>query len=148
MGRFLNIFSLWLDDMKADLIIALGYSGYVKDKEIASKVPAVDVVVGARSKTYLAKENIYGNYESVETPSGPYPTVVSRQNGSMSSDGLVVQAFAYAKYIGHLTLNLAVKEDGKSYIESYNGTNILMLDPKFKQSKISISKQLKLNEIP
>ena len=48
--------------MKVELIIALGYSGYEKDKEIAKEVPGIDVVVGARSKTFLAKENIYDYY--------------------------------------------------------------------------------------
>lgn len=128
---------VFADEMKVDLIIALGYSGYEKDKEIASKVPHVDVVVGARSKTFLAKANIYGNYQSVETPSGPYPTVVPRENGS---DALVVQAFAFAKYIGHLTLNLETNDDdGTDHITSYNGTTV-MLDSKFKQSKIAVKR--------
>ena len=122
--------------MKVELIIALGYSGYEKDKEIAKEVPGIDVVVGARSKTFLAKENIYDYYPSIEVPSGPYPTVVSRND---SSDALVVQAYAFAKYIGHLTLNLEENDDGRCSIQSYNGTTIL-LDSKFQQSKTIVSK--------
>ncbi len=36
-----------------DKIIALGHSGFVKDREIAAKVNGVDLVVGGHSSTFL-----------------------------------------------------------------------------------------------
>ena len=36
------------------IIIAMGHSGYIKDQEIASKVPLVRMVVGGHSHTYLS----------------------------------------------------------------------------------------------
>ena len=36
-----------------DIIIALGHSGFKMDKEIAQKVPDVDVVVGGHTNTFL-----------------------------------------------------------------------------------------------
>ena len=45
-----------LHDDGVDIIIALGHSGYVKDKEVARSVPHVDVVVGAHSHYFLYTE--------------------------------------------------------------------------------------------
>lgn len=36
------------------IIIAMGHSGYIKDQEIAAKVPLVRMVVGGHSHTYLS----------------------------------------------------------------------------------------------
>ena len=38
-----------LTESGVDIIIAVGHSGFVKDKEIAEKVPQVDVVVGGNN---------------------------------------------------------------------------------------------------
>ena len=36
-----------------NIIIALGHSGFEKDKEIAKNVPDLDLVVGGHSNTFL-----------------------------------------------------------------------------------------------
>ena len=41
--------------------------------------------------------NVSGEPPSVEKPSGPYPTLVSRPDGRVVP---VVQAYAYTKYLG------------------------------------------------
>lgn len=38
-----------------------------------------------------------------ENPIGPYPTIVTKENGVKVP---VVQAYAYTKYLGHLMLNV------------------------------------------
>ena len=42
-----------LADSGVNIIIAVGHSGFVKDKEIAEKVPQVDVVVGGNNLTKM-----------------------------------------------------------------------------------------------
>ncbi|CAB4070230.1 NT5E [Lepeophtheirus salmonis] len=66
-----------------DIIIALGHSGYDKDQEIARKIPEIDVVVGE----------------------GDYPTMVRQPSGKQVP---VVQAFAFTKYLGKLTVNFDI----------------------------------------
>ena len=36
-----------------NIIIAVGHSGFKKDKEIAEKVPFIDLVVGGHTNTFL-----------------------------------------------------------------------------------------------
>lgn len=40
---------------KADLVIALTHQGYEKDRELAEKVPGIDVIVGGHTQTFLQK---------------------------------------------------------------------------------------------
>ena len=56
----------------ADIIIAVGHSGFGEDKEIAREVDGLDVVVGGHTNTLLWNgENPLG-----EIPAGPYPVQV------------------------------------------------------------------------
>ena len=58
--------------MGADIIIAVGHSGFGEDKEIAREVDGLDVVVGGHTNTLLWNgENPLG-----EVPAGPYPVQV------------------------------------------------------------------------
>ena len=78
-------------DMEAagvDKIIALTHVGLVKDLEIAQDVAGVDAVVGGHSHTLLSNS---------EEGADAYPLI--------NASGVpVVQAYAYSKYVGHLTL--------------------------------------------
>ena len=70
-----------------DIIIALNHVGLNKDLDIAAAVPAIDVVIGGHSHTLMSNDDD-------GTPA--YPTMV---------DGTpVAQAYAYTKYLGHLTV--------------------------------------------
>ncbi|NHF72553.1 bifunctional metallophosphatase/5'-nucleotidase [Paracoccus xiamenensis] len=75
-----------------DKILALTHVGYLKDQEIAEKVPGVDAVVGGHSHTLLG---------DMEDAQGKYPTMVAGADGA---EVPVVQAYAYSKYLGHLVL--------------------------------------------
>ena len=46
-----------LTDSGVNIIIAVGHSGFVKDKEIAEKVPQVDVVVGGNNLNNMGFSN-------------------------------------------------------------------------------------------
>ena len=99
------------------ILIALGHSGYAKDLEIAREVPDLDIVVGGHTNTFLWSSS-FGPIPSIETPLGDYPTVVF--HGSRQT--LVVQAFAYGKYLG----KLHVLFDDEGDVISYGGKPILM----------------------
>ncbi len=69
-------------------IIALTHVGITADRRIAAAVPGIDAIVGGHSHTLLSN--------GIEGAVGPYPLMV---------DGTpVVQAGAYSRALGHLTL--------------------------------------------
>ncbi|WP_299698752.1 bifunctional UDP-sugar hydrolase/5'-nucleotidase [uncultured Tateyamaria sp.] len=70
-----------------DIIIALNHVGLNKDLAIAEAVDGIDVVIGGHSHTLMSNDD-------AETPA--YPTMVD--------DAAVAQAYAYTKYLGHLTV--------------------------------------------
>lgn len=90
-----------------NIIIALGHSGIDKDKEIGTNCPLVDLVIGGHSHTFLYT----GPQPDIDSPLGPYPTMVQQSNGK---EVPVVQAYAYTKYLG--SLDLEVREEGFSLI--------------------------------
>lgn len=86
-----------LQNEGANIIIAIGHSGYLKDQQIAKEVEGVDVVIGAHSHSFLWN----GTSPDSEEAEGPYPTYVTQASGRNVP---VVQAYAYTKYIGKLHL--------------------------------------------
>jgi 5'-nucleotidase / UDP-sugar diphosphatase len=70
---------------RADLILVLSHCGFQADKELAARVPAIDVIVGGHSHTKILQ-----------------PETVGRT--------IIVQAWEHAKALGVLTLRV---EDGK-----------------------------------
>ncbi|XP_047991994.1 protein 5NUC-like isoform X4 [Leguminivora glycinivorella] len=98
------------------ILIALGHSGFVKDLAIAKRVEDLDLVIGGHSNTFLWNG---GLTEKPEIREGPYPTVVTDPNGRKV---LVVQAYAYTKYMGrlHLTFN------SNGEVTEYDGLPILL----------------------
>ncbi|MFL4468407.1 bifunctional UDP-sugar hydrolase/5'-nucleotidase [Tateyamaria armeniaca] len=88
-----------------DIIIALNHVGLNRDREIAAAVPAIDVVIGGHSHTLMSNDDD-------GTPA--YPEMV---------DGTpVAQAYAYTKYLGHLTVNF--DDDGN--VTAASGDPILL----------------------
>eukprot|EP00102_Acyrthosiphon_pisum_P026664 XP_016663874.1 PREDICTED: protein 5NUC isoform X2 [Acyrthosiphon pisum] len=79
-----------------EFIIALGHSGLEMDRRVAREVDGVDAVVGGHSHSYL----ISGPPQDEETPVGPYPVIEKRGEQIVP----VVQAYAFAKYLGKLVL--------------------------------------------
>ncbi len=88
-----------------DKIIALNHVGVKKDMEIAGAVAGVDVVVGGHSHT---------KFSNTEEGAMAYPTMVG--------DVPVVQAYAYSKYVGHLTLTF----DDAGKVTSATGDTIIL----------------------
>ena len=96
------IFQDDIDSLKADVqeltdqgvnkIVALTHVGYLRDQDFAKEVPGLDAIVGGHSHTLL------GDMEGAE---GPYPTMVAGPDGT---EVPIATAYAYSKYLGHLTL--------------------------------------------
>ncbi|MDH4414742.1 MAG: 5'-nucleotidase C-terminal domain-containing protein [Rhizobium sp.] len=76
-----------------DKIVLLSHVGYPKDQEIAAAVDGIDVIVGGHSHTLLSNTD--------EKAAGPYPTMIKNPAGK---DVPIVQAYAYSKYLGDLTV--------------------------------------------
>ncbi|MEL6840544.1 MAG: 5'-nucleotidase C-terminal domain-containing protein [Pseudomonadota bacterium] len=94
-----------LTEEGVDIIIALTHVGVNKDMMIAEQVDGLDVVVGGHSHTL---------FSNTEEGALAYPTMVG--------DVPVVQAYAYSKYVGHLTLEF----DDAGNVTSASGDTILL----------------------
>lgn len=101
--------------MGVDQIVALGHSGFAVDQEVARRVGGVDVVIGGHSNTFLYT----GSPPSTEVPEGPYPFVVTSDEGRQVP---VVQAFAFGKYLGFLKVTF--DDDGE--VVKVSGNPILL----------------------
>ncbi|MDO5613847.1 MAG: bifunctional metallophosphatase/5'-nucleotidase [Paracoccus sp. (in: a-proteobacteria)] len=91
-------------------IIGLTHSGYLRDQEFAAQVPGLDAVIGGHSHTLLG---------DMENADGPYPTMIAGADGR---EVPVATAYAYSKYLGHLTLTF---DDG-GHLTSASGQPILL----------------------
>ncbi|MEM9795693.1 MAG: 5'-nucleotidase C-terminal domain-containing protein [Pseudomonadota bacterium] len=86
-------------------IIALNHVGLPMDRTIAENVTGLDAIVGGHSHTLLS---------NTEEGAEPYPVEV---NGVP-----IVQAYAYSKYVGHLTL---VFDDDGNVTSATGDTNLI-----------------------
>lgn len=95
-------------------IIVLSHLGYEVDKDLASKVAGIDVIVGGHSHTLI------GDFKDLgKTTDGPYPTVVKNSAGE---DVLVVTAWQWANALGVLDVTF----DPAGKIVSYKGNEKLL----------------------
>lgn len=98
------------------MIIVLSHCGLEVDREIAKKGGPIDIIVGGHSHSFL--------YSGVNPP-GPdkpvdsYPTIEKQDNGN---EVLIVQASAYTKYLGDITLYF----DDEGTVKSFEGAPIFL----------------------
>nr|CAD7440908.1 unnamed protein product [Timema bartmani] len=104
-----------LKEQGADIIIALSHCGLQADKEVASVVPGLDIIVGGHSHTLLYN----GTAPRNDTTGGTYPIVVHQDDGRQV---LIVQTGANSKYLGHLLVHF----DSGGEVVSWSGNPILM----------------------
>lgn len=80
-----------------DIVIALSHAGLDVDREVAAAVPDIDVIVGGHSHSFLYT----GTPPSNDYPVDNYPVIVEQPGGHKV---LIVQAYAYSKYVGNITV--------------------------------------------
>ncbi|XP_058469975.1 5'-nucleotidase [Solea solea] len=113
-----------LHTLGVDKVIALGHSGFTKDREIARRVRGVDVVVGGHTNTFLYS----GKPPSTEVPVGPYPFMVKSDDGRQVP---VVQAYAFGKYLGYLKVTF---DEAGNVVRSSG--NPILLDSSVQQDPV------------
>ena len=99
-----------LNEEGVNKVIALTHVGYLRDKDFAAQVPGLDAVIGGHSHTLLG---------DMEGAAGPYPTMIEGADGV---EVPVAQAYAYSKYLGHLTLTF----DDSGKLKSVEGQPVLL----------------------
>ncbi|RUS75680.1 hypothetical protein EGW08_016546 [Elysia chlorotica] len=97
-------------------IIAVGHQGFSNDRDMASSLRGVDIIVGGHSNTFLYT----GDAPSNENPLTAYPFVT--QSSATGEPVLVVQDYAFGKYLG--SLHVTFDSDGK--VTNYSGNPILL----------------------
>ncbi|KAH9525067.1 5'-nucleotidase [Bulinus truncatus] len=105
-----------LTSQGVDILIALGHSGFATDLEIAKRLRNVDIVVGGHTNTFLYN----GTAPSNEQPEGVYPTLVESQITNLKV--LVIQDYAYGKYLGELNVTF----NDKGEVKAWSGNPILL----------------------
>ncbi|XP_033741400.1 snake venom 5'-nucleotidase-like [Pecten maximus] len=104
-----------LTKLGIDKIIGLGHYGYGNDMKLAAEVEGLDVIVGGHTHTFLYT----GTPPSNDVPEGPYPTVVTKENGE---ETLVVQAYWSGKYLGFIDVTF----DDNGRVTEWKGAPILL----------------------
>ncbi|MEM9050162.1 MAG: bifunctional metallophosphatase/5'-nucleotidase [Pseudomonadota bacterium] len=94
-----------------DKIIALTHVGLPLDMRIAEQVPGIDVIVGGHSHSFLSSTD--------DGAAGPYPMMLTGPSGAPVA---VVTAYAYGKYLGHLTVTF----DDAGQITATEGAPMLL----------------------
>ncbi len=108
---YVNGASAALAEAGINKVILLSHLGLPTDKEVAAAVTGVDLIVGGHSHSLLSNTD--------EKAAGPYPTMVADANGV---DVPIVQAGAYAKYLGELK----VTWDDDGNVVSATGDTMLL----------------------
>ncbi len=92
-------------------IVALTHIGLVDDIALAEAVPGIDAIVGGHSHTLLSNTQ--------ERAAAPYPVMVEGADGDVTP---VVQAYAYGKFLGEVTVTF----DEAGAVVSATGEPILI----------------------
>lgn len=117
----------YIDELKKqgiNKIIVQSHLGYDREKDLATKLSGVDVIVGGDSHTLLADSSLK-NYGL--SPEGDYPTKLKNKDGD---DVCVVQAWQYAYVVGQLKVNF----DANGKVTSCAGKANVLIGDDFKRA--------------
>jgi 5'-nucleotidase len=98
------------------IIIVLSHCGLETDREIAKNGGQIDLIVGGHSHSFLFSGS---DPPGPDTPVSDYPTIVKQSN---NREVLIVQASAYTKYLGNITLYF----DDEGEVVDYEGEPIFL----------------------
>jgi 5'-nucleotidase len=98
-------------------IILLSHLGYGVEKEVATHVKGIDVIVGGHSHTLL------GDFSDPNLPksSGPYPTVEKDPDGNTV---LLLSAWEWGKVFGRIVVTF----DGHGHVKSWSKDQPIVVD--------------------
>ena len=114
-----------------NIIIVLSHCGLERDRKIAMETGNyVDVIVGGHSHSFL-----YTKTDSItpgpDNPVGPYPIVITPKTNT-DRKVLIVQASAFTKYVGALTVYF----NAQGHVKYYDGRPIFLSHDVLKDPKI------------
>ncbi|KAL6438701.1 hypothetical protein ACFW04_004599 [Cataglyphis niger] len=112
-----------LKEKGVGIIIVLSHCGLDVDRIMAARCPLIDVIVGGHSHTFLYT----GPPPFIDTPVDEYPVVVTQNETNRTV--LIVQAAAFTKYLGNLT----VWFDDQGEVVDWDG-NPLLLDQSIEEN--------------
>lgn len=98
------------------IIVVLSHCGLLVDLEMARIGGKIDIIVGGHSHSFLYTGS---DHKGPDTPVGEYPTIVKQDDGRTV---LIVQASAFTKYLGNITLFF--NDDGE--VEKFDGSPIFL----------------------
>ncbi len=108
-----------LKEQGVNIIVVLSHCGLDVDRVIAKNGgPDIDIIVGGHSHTFLFSGP---NPPGTDIPQGGYPVIEKQADGR---EVLIVQASAYTKYLGNITLffddagNMMDYEGAPIYLDS------------------------------
>ncbi|XP_060524617.1 apyrase-like isoform X2 [Cylas formicarius] len=108
-------------------VIVLSHAGYEVDKIIAANASEkIGLIVGSHTHSFLWTGTNYPGYEEAV---GPYPTVVRSKH---HKDVLIVQASAFARYVGNITVFYNSEGD----ILDYSGAPIYLKNSLPQEKKV------------
>ncbi|XP_039434448.1 apyrase-like [Culex pipiens pallens] len=85
------------------IIVVMSHCSFEEDKRIAAEAgDDIDVIVGAHSHSFLYSRESGKPYDKGDTIEGEYPEIVNSSSSGRSIP--IVQAKAFGKYVGRLTL--------------------------------------------
>lgn len=120
-----------------NIIIVLSHCGLERDREIAREAgDFVDVIVGGHSHDFLYT-SMDDTSPGPDTPVGTYPIIITPNSGK-DRRVLIVQASAFTKYVGDLTVYF----DAAGHVKYYDG------NPIFLSSDIEKDPQIEIELIP
>lgn len=95
-----------------NIVVVLSHCGLDRDREIARDGgPDIDIIVGGHSHSFLFSGT---DFPSLDRPAASYPAIVTQAGGHQV---LIVQASAYTKYVGEITLYF----DDEGIVQHYEG---------------------------
>lgn len=104
-----------------NIIIVLSHCGLARDRKIALEAgDFVDVIVGGHSHDFLYTSKD-GNFPGPDLPVGTYPIVITPNSG-YDRRVLIVQASAFTKYVGDLTVYF----NSVGHVRFYDGNPIFL----------------------
>lgn len=126
----------------ANIIIVLSHCGLDRERQIALETgDFVDVIVGGHSHSFLYT-SIDKKSPGPDTAVGSYPIVVTPKSGS-NRKVLIVQASAFTKYVGDLTVYF----NAEGHVRYYEGNPIFLSseiekDPEIEEALVPWRKEV------